>query len=255
MTGRIEGNDGPPYSDQAGLWLDKFPVDDHNTALADLAGQLGIVQVLDPDFYDPVTGIALDLNTTGRFVSADKCETFVDGGQTYFAPATNSDDGLVSSRVKQESSWTVAGFVRQFASNQTALGGKVLYSCGLANFYFRNRPNSDQFDAIANGAIVATFSFTTVPRILMVSYTATTKRLSIRETTGADLDHELVAATLSADPANGSPWEIGGGEGAIDFAGLLGQTIICNKALHLEENEIARNLVQALMARRYGVRL
>lgn len=252
MPGKIDFLTGFSYPPEVQGRLKQFPVDQWNARLADLAPLLGIVQVIDPDYYDTATGVALDLETTGRFVSADKASTDLVNGYRVFAPRAGFNDGLVSSRAKAEGSWTVAGFVRQFAGNQAYNGDKYLYACG-DDFTFRNLPNSPLAEAVGPGAS-GSFALTTVPRILMLSYDSSNRQLSIRETTGNDLDHELASVIFTTHPANGSPWEIGGGAGSVDFAGLVGQHIICNKALHRDEHAIERNLMQTLFAMKYGVR-
>ncbi|WP_010337770.1 hypothetical protein [Sphingobium yanoikuyae] len=243
------------YSALARTRMTQFNNDPYNDAIANIADQLGIVQGIDPFDYKTATRSMPDLVGAGSYAGVTAMAKDVDGGRPVLISQAGTDDGLVSTRAKAETSWTVAGYVRQYASNQSAAGNKVLYSFGLANFYFRNRSNSPIYDAMVGGSSVLNFSWTTEPRIIMVSYDAVTKVMKVIETTAGLLDHELAASSaLVSDPANGTPWEIGGGEGAIDFDGIIGMTFICNKALHLPANDEVRNLFQTLMAQKYGVR-
>jgi len=252
MPGKIDILKNFSYPPEAQAQLIQFPVDDFNIRLADIAAQLGIVQVVDPAFYDESTGIALDLETTGRFISTEKAPLGTEAGQPVIFPTQTRDDGLLSSRPKQEDSWSIVGYVHQYSSNQSVTGNKVLYSSGSA-FVLRNLSNSSTFEAAGTGSVVS-FTFTTAPRILMVSYDAAANQINIRETTSTDLDHELANGTYTSDPANGAPWEIGGGVGATDFSGVIGQHIICNKALHLSSNAVVRNQLQTILGQKYGLR-
>jgi hypothetical protein len=228
------------------------PIDTNSTALAALAQAAGITHVIDPAFYNVTTGVALDLNSSGTMTSANKvpiAAAALNGQPLFNFNLNTSNLGMASNFLKTETSFTVAMLIWQLAADQSATPNKILwaYGGGGANSVYQVGNSATTF--ISGSSPFGTFSWPTGPGILLTSYDAITKTISHQDKFGT----VLASATLTTDPVNGNPWAIGGQGGAFGFQGQIGQTVICNQALHLSANATTKAALLANMRAKYAI--
>jgi hypothetical protein len=243
------------YSDTDHASMKKYPSDTYNLQLAALAAASGLTHVLDPAFYDPATGVALDLETAGTFTSANKVpvQAAAQNGQPLFNFAAGASNlGFDASFAKTEASFSFLAFISQVAADQSAAGYKTLFAYGTnsTSYIFAETPSSAVWSLFnAGGQAYPSVTISPAARVLLVSYDSPNKQVQFRDTN----DTVISTGTLLTDPLVGNPWRIGGFGNAVGFQGKIGKAVIFNKALHLPANDVVRQSLQALFRAQYGL--
>ncbi|MGF7152524.1 hypothetical protein [Novosphingobium gossypii] len=161
-----------------------------------------------------------------------------------FAIANSS--GILADFAKTETSFSALVVINQTAADMAVAGSKVALGTINASFFLVTAAN---VLTVGFNGTNSTFSLAAGTHVLLISYDDASKIWQLR---GA-ADNLIGTGTLTATPANGSPWRVGNLDTGRPFQGRIGNAIIFNKALHLPGNAALRAQLLALARAKYGL--